>query len=110
MNLVGQGEPRRIEGAQVTANLFPTLERPALIGRYFNEKDDQGGAPGTVVLSYTLWQAQFGGDRSVLGKSLSLDNQPYTVIGVMPPDFRFPTRETQFWTTYRFKEDERTKR
>jgi predicted permease len=106
MNLVGQGEPRRIEGAQVTANLFPTLERPSLIGRYFNQKDDQAGAPGTVVLSYALWQTQFGGDRSVLGKSLSLDNQPYTVIGVMPPDFRFPTRETQFWTTYRFKEDD----
>jgi predicted permease len=106
MNLVGQGEPRRIEGAQVTANLFPTLERPALIGRYFNQKDDQAGAAGTVVLSYALWQTQFGGDRSVLGRSLSLDNQPYTVIGVMPPDFRFPTRETQFWTTYRFKEDD----
>jgi predicted permease len=106
MNLVGQGEPRRIEGAQVTANLFPTLERSALIGRSFNQKDDQAGAPGTVVLSYALWQTQFGGDQSVLGKSLSLDNQPYTVIGVMPPDFRFPTRETQFWTTYLFKEDD----
>ena len=106
MNLVGQGEPRRIEGAQVTANLFPTLQRPALIGRYFNQKDDQAEASGTVVLSYALWQTQFGGDRSVLGKSLSLDNQPYTVIGVMPSDFRFPTRETQFWTTYRFKEDD----
>jgi predicted permease len=105
-NLVGQGEPRRIDGVEVTANLFPTLEKPALIGRVFNEKDDQGGAPGTVVLSYALWQTQFGGDRSVLGKSLSLDNQPYTVIGIMPPDFRFPTRETQFWTTFRFKEDD----
>jgi predicted permease len=106
MNLVGQGEPRRIEGVQVTANLFPTLEKPVLIGRSFNQKDDQAGAPGTVVLSYALWQTQFGGDQSVLGKSLSLDNEPYTVIGVMPPDFRFPTRETQFWTTFRYKEDD----
>ena len=63
MSLVGQGEPQRIEGASVTANLFSTLERPALIGRYFNEKDDQAGAPGTVVLSYALWQTAFGGDR-----------------------------------------------
>jgi predicted permease len=102
MSLVGQGEPQRIEGATVTANLFPTLERPVLVGRYFNEKDDRAGAPGTVVLSYALWQAAFGGDPGILGKSVSLDNQPYTVIGVMPHDFRFPTRETQFWTTYRF--------
>jgi predicted permease len=106
MNLVGQGEPRRIEGASVTANLFSTLQRPALIGRYFNENDDRAGAPGTVVLSYALWQTEFGGDRSVLGKAVSLDNQSYTVIGVMPHDFRFPTRDTQYWTTYRFKEDD----
>jgi predicted permease len=67
-------------------------------------KDDQAGAPGTVVLSYGLWQTAFGGDSSILGKSVSLDNQPYTVIGVMPHDFRFPTRETLFWTPYRFQE------
>jgi predicted permease len=104
MSLVGQGEPQRIEGASVTGNLFSTLGRPALIGRYFNEKDDQAGAPGTVVLSYALWQTAFGGDPSIVGKSLSLDNQPYTVIGVMPHDFRFPARDTQFWTPFRFKE------
>ena len=106
MSLVGQGEPQRIEGASVTGNLFSTLGRPALIGRYFNDKDDQTGAPGTVVLSYALWQTAFGGDPNVAGKSVSLDNQPYTVIGVMPHDFRFPTRETQFWTPFRFKEDD----
>jgi predicted permease len=106
MSLVGQGEPQKIEGSSVTANLFHALERPVLMGRYFNEADGQAGAPGTVVLSYSLWQAAFGGDRDILGKSVSLDNQPYTVIGVMPHDFRFPTRETQFWTPFRFKEDD----
>ena len=105
MSLVGQGEPQRIEGASVTGNLFSTLGRPALIGRYFNEKDDQTGAPGTVVLSYALWQSAFGGDANIVGKPVSLDNQPYTVIGVMPHDFRFPARETQFWTPFRFKEE-----
>ncbi len=104
MSLVGQGEPQRIEGTSVTGNLFSTLGRPALIGRYFNEKDDQAGAPGTVVLSYALWQTAFGGDPNIVGKPVSLDNQPYTVIGVMPHDFRFPARGTQFWTTFRFKE------
>jgi predicted permease len=105
MSLVGQGEPQRIAGASVTANLFPILERPALIGRYFNKDDGQPGAPGTVVLSYALWQTAFGGDH-IVGKPVSLDNQSYTVIGVMPRDFRFPTRETLFWTPYRFEEED----
>jgi predicted permease len=105
-SLIGQGEPLRIDGATVTANLFPTLGKPALIGRYFNEKDDEASAPGTVVLSYGLWQTAFGGDPNILGKSVSLDDQPYTVIGVMPHDFRFPTRETLFWTPQRFKEED----
>ncbi len=106
MSLVGQGEPQRIEGASVTANLFSVLERPVLIGRSFNQEDGRAGAPGTVVLSYSLWQTAFGGDREIVGKPVSLDNQPYTVIGVMPADFRFPTRETFFWTAFRFQESD----
>ncbi len=104
-NLVGQGEPLRIEGAAVTGNLFEVLQKPALIGRSFTEHDDTPGAPGTVVLSYSLWQNEFSGDAGVLGKTIFLDGEPYAVIGVMPPDFHFPNRETQFWTTFRFEED-----
>ncbi len=104
MSLVGRGEPQRIDGTMVTANLFSVLERPAMFGRYFREQDGQAGAPGTVVLSYSLWQTAFGGDREIIGKPVSLDNQSYTVIGVMPADFRFPTRETLFWTPFRFEE------
>jgi predicted permease len=106
MSLVGQGEPQRVDGAWVTGNLFSTLGRPPLVGRYLNKQDDHAGAPGTVVLSYALWQTAFGGDPKIVGKPVSFDNQPYTVIGVMPHDFRFPTRETEFWAPYRFKEDD----
>jgi predicted permease len=106
MSLVGQGEPQRVEGSAVTANLFCVLETRTLIGRTFQEKDGEAGAPGTVMLSYSLWQTAFGGDRDILGKAISLDNQPYTVIGVMPHDFRFPTRGTLFWTPFRFKEED----
>src|ERR1700678_1199275 len=67
MSLVGQGEPQRVDGASVTGNLFSTLGRPALLGRYSNQKDDQAGAPGTVVFSYALWQSAFGGDPNILG-------------------------------------------
>ncbi len=105
MNLVGQGEPQRVEGAWVTGTLFSTLGKPALLGRYLSEGDDQAGAPPTVLLSYALWQADFGGEASVLGKSIILDDKAYTVVGVMPPDFRFPSRETQFWKTFQFQED-----
>jgi predicted permease len=106
MSLIGQGEPQRIEGAWVTGNLFSTLESPPLLGRYLTLEDDRPASPGTVVLSYGLWQSAFGGDPGVLGKPVSLDNQTYTVIGVMPHDFRFPTRAAQFWTTFRFKEED----
>jgi predicted permease len=101
MSLVGQGEPQRVAGAWVTANLLSTLQRPVLMGRSFTPKDDQKGSPGTVVLSYALWQTAFGGDAHILGKAVSLDNESYTVIGVMPYDFHFPTRETQFWSPFR---------
>jgi len=104
-NLVGVGEPLRIDGAQVTGNLFDVLQRPALIGRGFSERDDVPGAPGTVLLSYSLWQNVFEGNTGVLGKTIFLDGEAYAVVGVMPPDFHFPDRTTQFWTTFRFDED-----
>jgi predicted permease len=105
MNLVGEGQPQRVEGAWVTGNLFSTLGKPALLGRYLSDRDDQAGAPTAVVLSYALWQTDFGGDPGVVGKSVILDDKAYTVIGVMPPDFHFPTRETEFWKTFQFQED-----
>ena len=105
MNLVGQGEPQRVEGALVTGNLFSTLGQPAMLGRYFSDEDDRLGAPQTVVLSYALWQTDFGGDAGVVGKSVIMDDRAYTVVGVMPADFHFPTRETKFWTTFQFGED-----
>ena len=105
MNLVGQGEPLRIEGAIVTGDVFSTLGKAPWIGRCFTEQDDRPGAPLTVLLSYGFWQTEFGGDSSVLGKSINLDDASYTVVGVMPPDFQFPSRETKFWKTFRFEEE-----
>ena len=105
MNLVGQGEPLRVEGAIVTGNLFTTLGRVPWIGRDFTERDDQAGAAKTVVLSYGFWQTEFGGDAGVVGKSIILDDAAYNVIGVMSPDFQFPTRETKFWKTFQFEEE-----
>jgi predicted permease len=106
MNLVGMGEPLRVEGSQVTGNLFSTLGRAPLLGRALEPRDDTAGAPGSVVLSYSLWQTVFAGDSGVLGKSINLDNAPFTIVGVMPPDFLFPSRDAQYWTAFRFQQDD----
>jgi putative ABC transport system permease protein len=105
-NMVGQGEPQRIDGALVTADVLPTLGVQPLIGRWFTPEEDRDGAPGTVLLSYRIWQASFGGDSGVLGRTLRLDDKAYTVIGVMPPDFHFPTRTIDLWRPIQFQEDD----
>ena len=104
VNLVGQGDPERIEGAAITADLFPLLGVQPLMGRLFTPAEDREGAPGTLLLSYQLWQAVFGGDASVIGRRVNLDNEPYVVIGVMPRDFHFPSRNAELWTPTRFRE------
>jgi len=105
-NLIDSGEPRQISGAGFTAEMFPVLGVQAMLGRTFSRDDDRPGAPGTVILSYAMWKSQFGGDPSVLSRRLILDNQPYTVIGVMPPHFVFPDRQTDLWTPMRFAESD----
>jgi predicted permease len=100
-NLVGIGEPQRVDGTAVSFDLFPTLRVQPLIGRLFTATDDRDGAPGTMILSYRLWQTQFGGDPSIVGRQLLLDSESFTVIGVMPQAFRFPVSEVQYWTPLR---------
>src|SRR5262249_11306655 len=90
VNLVGDDEPERIDGASVAVDLFRTLGVNPALGRFFTAEDDRETAPGTLVLSYGLWQGLFGGEASVLGRTVILDDAPYTVIGVMPKGFYFP--------------------
>ncbi len=100
VNMTGKEEPLRLERAAVDADLFPVLGVQPLTGRNFTAEDDHVGAPGTAILSYQLWQAQFGG-QDVVGQKITLDNEPYTVVGVMPREFRFPDSETALWTSMR---------
>ncbi len=102
VNLVGQGDPRQIAGAALTADMMPTLGVAPMMGRGFNAEDDRDGASGTVILSYALWQEAFGGDAGVLGRKVLLDNEPTTVIGIMRKDFYFPNRMALLWTPVRF--------
>src|SRR5688500_1730287 len=91
-NLTGFGEAERIPTGQVSADLFSALRVKAAAGRVFtNAEDKPGGAP-VVVLSHGLWQRRFGGQLSILNQSLTLNGKSYTVIGVMPQDYLFPSR------------------
>ena len=102
-NLVGQGEPVRIDIAMVDRDVLPMLEVQPLLGRVFSPAEDREGAGGTLLLSYGLWQRRFGGDPQVLGRQVLLNDERYTVIGVMPRTFYFPNRDIQLWTAIRLK-------
>jgi putative ABC transport system permease protein len=89
-NLTSAGEPERVRGAYVSANLFPMLEAQASIGRVFTADEQQPGRDRVVVLSDGFWQRRFAGDHGVVDQSITLDNETYTVVGVMPKEFQFP--------------------
>jgi putative ABC transport system permease protein len=97
MNLSGGAEPERLRGARVTQEFFDVLGRKPSVGRLFTSQEMQLGSHHVVVLSDALWQRRFAGDRSALGQTLKLNEEIYTVIGVMPADFQFPAR-VEFWT------------
>ena len=94
-NLTGQGNTERLIGARVSANLFETLGVAAALGRTLEPEDDQPGGPPVVVMSYGLWQRRFGGDASLIGKSLDLNDVSYTLVGILPPHFFFPIAEAE---------------
>ncbi len=88
----------KVNAAECTWNLFPTLGVEPALGRGFAAADDQPSAPPTVILSWGLWKRRFGGDPSILGKSIHLDAKSYVVLGVMPAWFAYPDHSTQLWT------------
>ena len=96
-NLTGAGDPERLEGRRVSVNLFPMLGVEPQIGRVFTAPEDQPGSHQVALLSYGLWQRRFGGDASIVGKPLTLNGESYTVVGVMPARFQFPTSDDQLW-------------
>ncbi len=86
-NLTGSGEPVEIQAEQVTPNLFSVLGVQPLLGRSFLPEEGRPGSARVVILGHALWQRRYGGDRSIIGKEISLNSENYTVIGVMPSGF-----------------------
>ncbi|MGA7313852.1 MAG: ABC transporter permease [Silvibacterium sp.] len=89
LNVTGAGQPEHVRGLDVTDGTLPILGVAPTLGRLFTRKDDSPGSPQTVLLSYGYWQKKFGGDRSVIGRSITVDGKPREIIGVLPKGFHF---------------------
>ncbi|HLW54091.1 MAG TPA: ABC transporter permease [Candidatus Angelobacter sp.] len=87
MTLTGSGDPERLVVQNATASLFDLLGVSAVRGRTFVPEEDKAGAPDVAMISYGLWQRRFGGAENIIGKSITLDNKPYSVVGILPPGF-----------------------
>jgi hypothetical protein len=112
----GNGSPSRISATKVSPELFGVLGVGPIAGRAFGADDDRPGV-NVAILSYALWRDRFGGDRSIIGRAIHLDRQPYTVVGIMPEGFVFPRRGAQFnpepadlWVPIAFTPRERMER
>jgi predicted permease len=103
VNLVGGGEPRRLAITSATPEVLSLLGVSPALGRVFvsGNADD-----ASAVISYGLWQSQFGGDPGVLGRTINLNGAPRTIIGVMPAAFYFPNRDVQMWTLLTLREED----
>ncbi len=97
LNLTGIGDPVRLNGTVISAELFSVLGAPAQIGRTLRSGEDFAGKNSFVILSHALWQEKFGGDLSIVGHWIDLGGVQREVIGVMPADFRFPSAQTDVW-------------
>jgi putative ABC transport system permease protein len=106
VNLVGHGNPERLDASLVTPDLFGVLGAQAARGRALMTADGEPGAADTVVLSHATWRTTFAADPNVLGRTIALDGTPHVVVGVMPRGFEFPTRETDLWLAFRLAPDD----
>jgi predicted permease len=92
LNFTGIGEPERLGGVVASTNLFTLLGIEAKLGRTFLPEEERPGNHRAVILSYGLWQRRFGADEQIIGKTISLNDEPHTIVGVMPPGFQFPLK------------------
>jgi predicted permease len=95
MTLSEGDRPERVRALQLATDLLDVLGVPPMLGRTFVDGEDQPGRDQVVVMSHSLWQRRFGAQPSIIGRTIALEGRPYTVIGVMPPGFRF----APFWVT-----------
>ena len=106
----GRGEPERVFAPSASANFFSMLGVEPFLGRTFQPGEDKQGAPRVTVLTYGLWQRRFGGDPNIVGQSLTINGQSYTVVGVLPASFQFALRNADLWQPYQPTDAQLTRR
>ena len=110
-NLTGDGIPLRVQAARISASAFSVLGVNAQLGRTFTDEEDRDGAPGVAVISDALWRNHYSAGQEVLGKTVRLDEKPFTIIGVMPASFKFPfdgapiSERADLWVPIAFSPD-----
>jgi putative ABC transport system permease protein len=116
-NLIGDGDPEEVPSQLATTNLFSVLGVKPIKGRTFAPDDGQTGQPRVVVISYDLWQRRFGGDPNIIGRKITLNNQPNEIIGVLPPEVGWYVQKgsmlskpPQVWTPWQVSNDLRERR
>jgi putative ABC transport system permease protein len=100
-NMTGRGEPVRLTGTLVSAELFSVLGAGAGLGRTFLSGEDLAGHDSVAILSHGLWQQRFSSDREIIGRSITIDGVGRQIIGVMPADFGFPSSRSEIWLPLR---------
>ena len=108
-NITGSDRPQALQASVVSQDFYRTLGVRPLLGRTFTADEEQPGHNQVVILGYALWKSAFGGNPNIVGSSIHLDDQPYTVVGVMPPKFKFPDW-AQLWTPLGWTDQERAVR
>ena len=91
-NITGAGEPEYLGGVRASASLFSLLGVEPRLGRTFTAEEDQSGADRVAIISHGLWQRHFGSDQNIIGQKITLNDEAYTVVGVMPAGFQFPRK------------------
>ena len=108
--MTGRGAPERAPALAASANFFSVLGVEAFIGRTFQPGEDKQGAPRVTMLTYGMWQRRFGGDKDIIGQSLTLNGNSYTVVGVLPASFQFALRPADLWLAYQPTDAQLTRR
>src|SRR6201993_2573145 len=101
LNLTGNDQPEQVQGVHVTADYFSVLGAPVIAGRTFTTAEDSPHGGNVVVLSYGLWKRRFGGNPSIVGQSLGLGGEPYTIIGVLGREF-VTDQQAELWVPFQF--------
>jgi putative ABC transport system permease protein len=98
VNLSGDQHPERIDGERASWNYFQVLQVTPVLGRTFTPEEERSGSDHVAIISNELWRRRFGGDPAMLGSSLLLDGVPHTIVGILPPKFRYAEDRTEIWT------------